>query len=216
LSHKLVWETLVTHQEIDRIRFVTGHFRLLQGLRTVLFAGWLLVLFGSSLLCSLPWLFLPFGLSCVAYHFLSRRIDRYYRERFGEIQSRPAERQRLDSRIAALLVLAAWLLLGLAKSWIPGWIESRPLYLTVGAILMGQWLRLGRPATLAHRALLGGFLLALAPLSVFAVPAWGFQGAVISATLALCGLLDHRQLELAMGPCRGVLGEAAPAAEGEA
>lgn len=206
----------MTRQEIDRIRFVTEHFRELQGLRTVLFAGWLFVmLYGGLLPWSVGLVYPILSLSFIPYHFLSRRIDRYYRERFGVVETRPAKPVRLDYRITALLVLAAYVSLGLAKRWIPAWITGWLLYEATSAILIGRWLWLGRPAALAHRALLGAFLLALVPLSVLVVPVWRQSADVLIGTLVLSGLLDHRQLELAMGRHReALLAEAAPTAEG--
>jgi hypothetical protein len=209
----------MTRREIDRIRLVTRHFKELQGLRTLLFAGWFLVFLGEDLLRLRSWGFAPLSLWFLSYRFLSRQLDRYYRARFGEVEHRPPRRPRLDYRITMLLVVAVSLLFLMELTRVPAWVSDRLLYVAAGTFLVGRWLQLGRPPALAHRALLGAFLLALAPLSAFIVPTWGHPAAVegiLAATLALSGLLDHRELELAMGRHReALLAEAAPTAEGE-
>lgn len=90
----------MTTRDLDRIRFVTEHFTDLQGLRTALPQGMMLV--GTGIMNfspSWPRGILPLGLALFAGSFVMRFWARSYYRSFGEVKPRPAF---LDSELLSL------------------------------------------------------------------------------------------------------------------
>jgi len=199
-------------RDLDRIRLVTGHFRELQGLRRLpLWLGFALLgcahLFHSAsfdvaaLMVLLPSL------------VLISRIDRYYRERFGEVERQRVEHPRSDYLAIVGLALLVLLLFLLS----PPYVFGRFWYAFTGTLLLAQWLWTGRHPAQGYKALLGTFALGLTVASAHAFPFLARDGvAEIAGGLlwTLSCLLDHRQLVLAMRLARPAE-KSAPATEGE-
>ncbi len=213
----------MTHRELDRIRFVTGHFRNLQGLRQLPIYAWFVVrgcadLLHTGFLHSI--LAEVVSLSCflVAILLLQPRVERYYRERFGEVKRlkrRPAEHPWSDYLMVGGLALIALLLFFIWRPYVFG----RFWYVAMGSALLGQWLWRGHHSSQGYWALFGVFSLSLTAVSALAFPALAQEGVaeiVVGTLCILSSLLDHRQLALAMGPPRpDPAEEAAPATEAE-
>jgi hypothetical protein len=205
----------MTHRELDRIRLVTDHFRDLQGLRNLPIWAWFVVLGCAQLLHSISFDLVSLSYALVAFFLLPRRIERYYRERFGEVERRPTEHPRSDYLMAGGLALVALLLFFLWRPYVFG----RLWYAAMGSALLGQWLWHGHHPSQGYWALFGVFSLSLTVVAALAFPALARQAVVeiVIGTLGmLSSLLDHRQLALAMRPPRpDPAEEAARAREGE-
>ncbi len=80
----------MTTRDIDRIRFVTRHFRDLQGLRTLVPLGLLLLAYGAMDAFPFRWvLCLAAALFLIAWGMM-RRLGAYYQRTFGEVERLPA------------------------------------------------------------------------------------------------------------------------------
>jgi len=80
----------MTTRDVERIRFVTQHFNELQGLRTLVPLGLIVLGLGAtSFFRSWPLVLLQIVLTVVAAALIFR-LGPYYRRTFGEVERRPA------------------------------------------------------------------------------------------------------------------------------
>jgi len=87
----------MTNRDVDSIRFVTRHFNELQGLRTLVPLGLIILsVGGATYFDNWPLVILRAGLF-VAGVLLMLGARRYYKSRFGEVESEPAEVSELHS-----------------------------------------------------------------------------------------------------------------------
>lgn len=186
--------------DLERIRFLTRNFRLLQGLRIKVPMGLLLMAAGTANLGAIP-LYVTILLASFAL-FRSPVAEAYYRRRFGEVE-RPDRRFLTATRPWALLAAVAFLYGNVA------WLltaphNARPVYVFCGVVLIWLWLETGRSRNLHYYPLLGSIILAAgAPNATlgYLFPAMAtFMAASIStgAVIVVIGLLDHRQLVVGM------------------
>ncbi len=228
-------------QDLDRIAFVTRHFRELQGLRKQVPVGMLLLNQGLTPVMqltplSLRLLSLEIIPVCLIALFagsmaLMRWAPRHYRNLFGEAEVRG---RAAPSSYWLVYVLACLVLLVLiAKGSLSAW---RVLCVLFGAFHLAAWCRREHRPSQSHCLLLGGILMAF----VLLVPI-GFSGSgqklarsmadITGPTLArvldpaeqalfscgvglsriLAGLLDHRQLVDTLGHLPPDLDEAGAA-----
>src|SRR5947199_475620 len=83
-------EAEMTTRDVERIRFVTQHFNELQGLRTLVPLGLIVLGLGAtSFFRSWPLVLLQIVLTVVAAALIFR-LGPYYRRTFGEVERRPA------------------------------------------------------------------------------------------------------------------------------
>ncbi len=87
----------MTSQDVGHIRFVTRHFNELQGLRTLVPLGLILLSVGGATYFDNRWLMILRAGLFVAGVLLMLGAGRYYKSRFGEVESEPAEVSELHS-----------------------------------------------------------------------------------------------------------------------
>jgi len=196
-------------QDLDRISFITRHFKQLKGLETTVPFGlvWLSLGIGYLLLPrpvpseGSPG-FLLAALACILGAFVFRhRARAYYRAVFGEVEL-PSLHPFPKDWSAYLLVLAVLLIPALAYA-ASGWSNGVPGFLLVlfSAEFLCRWVWRGHRLFQAHWLVLGILLLGIRPL-ISSVPEWE-QLAVVALLLSVAyilgGLLDHRLLVREMG-----------------
>jgi hypothetical protein len=217
----------MNQHDLRQIDFVTRKFKALQGLRTFVPTGLMLLGGGLTLLShehevvEYMALVLFFG----GGFFLMWRAPAYYAKRFGVVLPLPAKgsiRQLSVSTPRRLAVgelqllpgsspgvrfavgLGAGVAILIAVTWLhPGYVAlARLIYLTVGSSLLYLWWadrehRLSQ----AYPALLGLLLLVFAGLnSRTGALHWEASRIVAGGAMVLCGLLDHLQLVRVLGP----------------
>ncbi len=196
-------------QDLDRIHFITRHFKHLKGLETAVPVGlaWLSL---GIIYFLLPRPVPPEGspgfllmvLACVLGSFVLRRVAQsYYRAVFGEVEV-PATRSFPKDWSTYLLVLVVLLIPALAYA-ASGWSNGVPGFLCVlfSAEFLCRWIWRGHRLFQAHWLVFGILLLGAQSL-ISSVPEWERLGVVallFSAAYILGGLLDHRLLVREMG-----------------
>jgi hypothetical protein len=215
-------------RDLDRIAFVTRHFRELQGLRKQVPAGMLVLGIGlmpTLYLGPLDWRILYLKLfSLLMVGLLGGNAaltfwsPRYYRNLFGEVEVRP---RTPPSSYWTIVFLVSLVLLALfAEGSFSLW---RALGVLLGSFHLAAWCRREHRWSQSYTLFLGGLLLASAvlfPGNSFTAEQRILNGmAEISPTLAhlldpadqlvfgslagfsliLAGLLDHRQLVRTLG-----------------
>jgi hypothetical protein len=182
-------------RNLDRIGFVTRHFRDLQGLRWMVPLG-MFTLF-QGLAPSFEHEPPAFGIACLAALVggslvLRNRSKAYYESLLGEVEVQQTETAVADWLPVAVLAtaIAAFLLATGSLSLL------RFYSIALGSVLLGRWLQRGRRASQSYYLLFGALLLAVAvlapesPLAARRELTYGLAG----ACFIVAGLLDHRQL----------------------
>jgi|HubBroStandDraft_3_1064219.scaffolds.fasta_scaffold09402_6 hypothetical protein len=207
-------------QDVERIRFVTRHFKGLRGLADRFPRGLMLVVMGlSNLLLEQLTGNQSKGMVVVVAtamfggcYFLMRRARSYYRQRFGEVEQRiganplalsslfiaaPADTpervlaSRRRLRGAIVAAFALGTLLFFGAAGFSRATTGRYLLLFCGVEQAAIWLARDRHRSQLHHLALGALLLACA------VPGPSRDGSwqvLAGACWMLAGLLDHRQL----------------------
>jgi hypothetical protein len=200
ISHRPPHVVAQAGPDLERIRFLTRNFRLLQGLRIKVPMGLLLMAAGTANFGAFP-LYATFLIATFAI-FRSAMAEAFYRRRFGEVE-RPDRRFVTVTRPWALIAAVVFLYGNVA--WlIAAPHNARPVYVFCGVVLIWLWLETGRSRYLYYYPLLGSLILAAgAPNATFGYlfPAMAtFRAASIfaGAVIVVVGLLDHRQLAVGM------------------
>ena len=177
-------------QDLDRGVFVTRYFKSLQGFRKVAFGLWLLPRPSMQALHLTGAAAAALPLMITTLLILVRiRIRTYYERRFGEINTKPV---RLGQAIpAAMLTLfGAWLVVLQMVFHNIGMADAGMF----GVFLIGTW-------SFRRYRISQGYYLGLG-LLLLSAPFLGLHpGALpvmVSATMIVAGLLDHRQLVQAL------------------
>lgn len=205
--------------ELDRIRFVTRHFKELQGLRQaplgLCFAiiGILNFLDQAGFELKMALVVPLLALSAACAFILPARARSYYRQSFGEVERPMGSRSRVAGFVACILLGLA-LALAIGQSTV-----SSFFCLLFGLAWIGSWIDMGARRFLAYRLGVGAFLVLLAisgrPSALF-LPGWGHPLTVQGLEgfcMVLVGLLDHRLLVRGMGGLRRFSFDARESAE---
>jgi len=199
----------VDTRDLDRIRFVTRHFKELQGLALTFPLG--LVVLATRLMHALSRAGFDREASAVAVVgvalavVISFAASRFYRRRFGHIEPRRERRTLVESVIGLIAIL----LLAASGGFAAGtWVVGFPFF--VGLYFFGDWLALRAPTLLVHRAVAGAAFIVLGFAMVArALPVHGSDANAVVVALAglafvVVGLLDHRQLVRTMAGLHGL------------
>jgi hypothetical protein len=200
-------EIPMTAQELDRIQFVTRHFRALQGLRVVPIAVFMIVV---ALLPPTPWgvlAMLVVALTLIApmgWPPLRRWMSSYYADRFGAVEPMPVNpvgpRAQRVIAIGALLAFvgAMFLLFGGNKLLHLPEVSRLPSpYLILGGVFLCIWLLRGARPIQVHYLLVGSLLIWLGAAGrgsdrmLARLPGVAPQDLAMGAALTIVGLLDH-------------------------
>jgi hypothetical protein len=190
-----------TGLDLERVRFLTRNFKLLQGLRIKVPVGLFLVATGVAELVGFRWQ----SIFLVPVFVLARSAMPavYYRRRFGEVE-RP-DRRFFTVTNPWALVAAVMFVLG-SFEWLVTAPSVRPIYVLCGVILIWLWFEMGHCHYLYYYPLLGALVLAVAaPNATFGYLFPNMESletaAIFTGTMVvLVGLLDHRQLVVGMQP----------------
>jgi hypothetical protein len=193
-------ETAMNPKDLDRIRFVTGHFRDLQGLSGAVPVGLMMLSAGLALIQDTPMSLLLALVASASLVLACPVAGSYYRKRFGEVEPRPTKLP-VRLHLAEILPLGLFLLPGIYR-FLPT-VQSE--YLLFGLMFLCGWLQLEHRLEQAYYLVLGGLLLGLAapggPVALL-LPALGRRGfpfLLFGAACVLAGLLDHRLLVRTLG-----------------
>jgi hypothetical protein len=184
-------------KDLDRIRFITRHFRDLQGLSLWVPFGLILIGHGFSGIFDPVSGILP--VAVLSALCLMTGAGVYYRKTFGEVEQRPPS---LSERSSPWLLVGTLLWAG-PLLLIPSYIPLPPAqsgYVIWSSLLLGFWVLKGRSWLRGYYPALGVLLLGFAALgapSAHVLPAFarpGIADILCGASLTVAGLLDHRQL----------------------
>jgi len=200
-------------RDLDRIGFVTRHFKDLQGLRLLVPMGMMYTMQAlTPLLDRLP---AALWIAFMAINFAGAMLlmfasKRYYRRLLGEVEVR--NEITLSMWLPALVLVAAVLLYLVATGSLS---PLRVVCVIYGSCLVGFWLGRECRWSQGYHLLLGGLLLAVALFGLRGSAAAQREIAygVSGASWILAGLLDHRQLVRALGQLPEPSGEPAAGAE---
>ena len=183
--------------DVERIRYVTGHFRALQGFRTVPLGLFVFFLTQGGQ----AWPAVAQLGSVAVLAGLWALIDAYYRHAFGRVERLPtAGREVLFWVIGGLAFVGAVVA---EQAWQP---PVSPTLLVLGVLLAYPWL-LDRVRP--YHALFGGLvalfgLLPLLPGVTREAPWWAFDGPAMGLLfgggIILTGVLDHLLLVRTLPP----------------
>jgi hypothetical protein len=175
-------------EDLDRIRFVTRHFGDLKGLQSTVPVGLIMLSIGLNGLGLdlLSWISMAVTCGAMGLMFLSRR---YYRARFGEVESQSVGPSRAWRRVALAVGVfgAVFLALGPLR-------RDRVFYILYGTLLLFTWIWRGSRLAQGYYLVLGGLLLGLALPGAVLPPVRNPRGMTFTlcgAAMILAGLLDH-------------------------
>ena len=209
-------------KDLDRIRLVTRNFGALQGFRIMVPVGMLLVAQGidngHASSSPLPYISMAIMIGAICLMLLT---PRYYRARFGEVETRPLSSSRRIVAVA-LLVLASVLLLVLVP--ILGF-RHQGLLPSLITLLSSTWLWRGfrlflgtallvtgisRGPARRHHLVLGGVLLGLSIPPAVLPPEEYMRVTTLFCGVAmiLAGVLDHWLLVRTLKPVEEAESEA--------
>jgi asparagine N-glycosylation enzyme membrane subunit Stt3 len=179
-------------QNYDRIRFVTEYFSSLQGLRLIPFWLFSALLNAAVLLRVDSIAILVFGLAGVVVTFFVVQpwFDRYYRERFGSVESKVSRAQAiLGGFLVACILIDLFLRL--------------PINMTaLGIGVFTLYLAWGSRGLLPHYAVFGAVMLALSVLVTGLDRDTHINVVMLAVSLLslVSGALDHVALNRLMPP----------------
>jgi hypothetical protein len=184
----------VNPKDFDRIRFITRHFKELEGLERTVPTGLLSLSVGFSGFFGESFLSILLVIACWLGSFLLRRRARsYYRAIFGEV-----EQPQTSSSIpwsAYLLVLMILALVFVEGGGLRSDVFPRLLLSMYSAFFMCLWIWRGYRRTQVYWLALGILFLGAQPfVSIVPGDRLGFVIFLSGAAMILGGLLDHRFL----------------------